>query len=144
MNNRFLLEISVESAERAAAAERGGADRLELCANLAVGGLTPPAELMRAVRRRVALPIYAMVRPRGGDFVYSEDEFARIKRDLLLVRECGMDGVVLGVLRKDGRVDLDRTGDLAQMAKPLPVTFHRAFDECRDLAEALEDAITAG
>lgn len=144
MGVRYLLEIGVESAERAAAAERGGADRIELCANLAIGGLTPAAALMRAVQTSVTLPVYAMVRPRGGDFVYSEEEFSRMKREIALVRECGMDGVVLGLLRKDGRIDLDRTGELVELAKPLPVTFHRAFDECRDLEAAVEDAIAAG
>ncbi len=144
MNNRFLLEISVESAERAAAAERGGADRLELCSNLAVGGLTPPAELMQSVRARVSLPLFAMVRPRPGGFVYADEEFEQMKKDIALVQACRMHGVVLGLLRDDGGIDVRRTRELVHFAKPLPVTFHRAFDECADPEQALEDVIAAG
>src|SRR5581483_8614673 len=119
MNNRFLLEISVESAERAAAAERGGADRLELCSNLAVGGLTPPAELMQSVRARVSLPLFAMVRPRPGGFVYADEEFEQMKKDIALVQACRMHGVVLGLLRDDGGIDVRRTRELVHFAKPL-------------------------
>ncbi len=144
MNNRFLLEISVESAERAAAAERGGADRLELCSNLAVGGLTPPAELMQSVRARVSLPLFAMVRPRPGGFVYADEEFEQMKKDIALVQACRMHGVVLGLLRDDGGIDVRRTRELVHFAKPLPVTFHRAFDECADPERALREVIAAG
>ncbi|HZS70983.1 MAG TPA: copper homeostasis protein CutC [Candidatus Acidoferrum sp.] len=144
MNNRFLLEISVESAERAVAAERGGADRLELCSNLAAGGLTPPAELMRSVRACVSLPVFAMVRPLAGSFVYADEGFEQMKRDISLARECRMDGVVLGLLRDDGGVDARRTRELVQLAKPLPVTFHRAFDECADPERALREVIASG
>ena len=138
---RFVLEISVESVERAAAAERGGADRIELCAELAVGGLTPSEELMRAVRACVKLPIFAMVRSRAGDFVYSREEFAAMRASIELAKRLEMEGVVLGLLTANGLVDVARTRELVELAKPLPVTFHRAFDECANQVAALEDVI---
>jgi len=143
-NNSILLEISVESASGAAAAERGGANRIELCANLNVGGVTPNAELMRETRVAVRAPIFAMIRPRGGDFVFSSEEFSAMKRDVEIAKSCGMDGVVFGILHADRTVDVDRTRNLAEAAKPLPVTFHRAFDETPDLHAALEAVIATG
>src|ERR1700722_1128511 len=104
MSGRVLVEISVESLERAAAAERGGASRIELCASLDVGGVTPGVELMRALRTRVSLPIFAMVRPRGGDFVYSAAKFEEMKQSIEVARASGMDGVVLGLLHGDRSV----------------------------------------
>ena len=127
--------------EKALAAERGGADRLELCADLSVGGLTPPRELLRAVREKVHIPVYSMIRPRAGDFVYSEAEFIEMERSIAVATECGMDGVVLGVLKKNHRIDMARTRRLVDLARPLPVTFHRAFDETPDLPRALEAVI---
>jgi copper homeostasis protein len=144
VRNSFLLEISVETVEAAAAAERGGADRIELCSDLRVGGLSPSVDLMGAVREAVRLPIFAMIRPRGGDFVYSEAEFIAMRRDIEAARQQHMDGVVLGILEKDRRVDVARTQKLVDLARPLPVTFHRAFDETSDLSEALEDVIRTG
>ncbi len=144
MNRRRLLEISVETLEGALAAERGGADRMELCAELSLGGVTPGADLLRAVRAQVRIPIFSMVRPRAGDFVYSSAEFAEMKRAIADAKESGMDGVVLGVLTKKHRVDIERTQELVDMAKPLPVTYHRAFDESADLHQALEDVIQTG
>lgn len=144
MNRKCLLEISVESLEAALAAERGGADRIELCANLSIGGVTPSIALLRAVRAQVRIPIFSMVRPRAGDFVYSVAEFSEMRRSIADAQESGMDGVVLGVLMKDHRVDVERTQELVEFAKPLPVTFHRAFDEAADLRRALEGVIQTG
>ena len=144
MAGRFALEISVESVERAEAAARGGADRIELCAQLAAGGITPREELMRAVRAAVKVPIFAMIRPRAGDFVYSAKEFADMRASIELAKRLEMDGVVLGLLTADGLVDVARTRELVETAKPLPVTFHRAFDECADQLAALEDVIHTG
>jgi len=141
---RYILEISVESVEAALAAERGGADRLELCANLREGGTTPPAELLRSVRERVRLPIFAMIRPRGGNFLYSDGEFAAMREAIHAARESGADGFVLGLLDAQGRVDVERTRELVERASPLPVTFHRAFDACVDLRSALDDVIKTG
>jgi copper homeostasis protein len=144
MNRKCLLEISVESLEAAMAAERGGADRIELCGNLSIGGITPGAELLRAVRAQLRIPIFSMVRPRAGDFAYSAGEFAEMKRSMAGAKESGADGVVLGILTRDLRVDVARTRELVQSAKPLPVTYHRAFDEAADLRQALEDVIASG
>jgi copper homeostasis protein len=151
---RFLLEISVQTAEAAEAAERGGADRIELCADLSVGGLTPSRELLRAVRDAVGIPIFSMIRPRAGNFVYSASEFDEMKRAIALAKEAGMDGLVLGILKDDRSIDAERTHQLVALARPLPVTFHRAFDECRagmrtgdecaDLLGTLEDVIQTG
>jgi len=144
MSRKYLLEISVEGAEKAIAAERGGSNRLELCADLAVGGLTPSRELLRGVRETVHIPVYSMIRPRAGNFVYSDSEFAEMERSIAVATECGMDGVVLGVLQKGFKTDVGRTRRLVDLARPLPVTFHRAFDECTDLRKALEEVIQTG
>jgi len=144
MTRKYLLEISVQSPESAQAAERGGADRIELCADLNVGGLTPSRALLQNVREKVQIPVYSMIRPRAGDFVYSQSEFAAMRQSIAEAKECGMDGVVLGILTKRNRVDLERTRELVDLARPLPVTFHRAFDELPDLRQALEDVIQTG
>jgi copper homeostasis protein len=142
--NSFLLEISVETAEAAAAAERGGAQRIELCADLALGGLTPSDQLMRRVRELVRMPIFAMIRPRAGNFVYSTEEIAQMRASIAAAKRAGMDGLVFGVLNGDRAVDVERTRELVKSAEPLPVTFHRAFDEVADLDTALEAVIETG
>ena len=144
MTRKYLLEISVDGVEKAVAAERGGANRIELCVELSVGGLTPSRELLRSVREKVHIPVYSMIRPREGDFLYSAAEFAEMERSVGVASECGMDGVVLGILRKGFKVDVGRTRRLVDLARPLPVTFHRAFDECGDLRDALEEVIQTG
>lgn len=144
MQSGHILEISVESVEAAVAAERGGAQRIEFCSDAREGGTTPSPELLRAVRERVRLPIFSMVRPRGGSFVYSEVEFEAMQRNIDFAKRLGMDGVVLGLLDVDGEVDAERTKRLVERAKPLAVTFHRAFDECADLSTSLEDVIKTG
>ncbi len=108
MSQKCLLEISVETLEAALAAERGGADRIELCGDLSAGGITPNSELMRAARARLRIPIFAMIRPRAGDFVYSGAEFSEMRRSIADAKESGMDGAVLGVLTKDWHVDVRR------------------------------------
>ena len=144
MKKKLLLEISVESVEAAAAAERGGADRIEICADLSVGGLTPDAALIRAVRQQIQIPIFVMIRPRPGDFVYSSAEFAQVKKSIAAAKDSVASGLVFGILKPDRTVDIDRTRELVELAQPLPVTFHRAFDACRDLSEALEDVVHSG
>jgi copper homeostasis protein len=138
----ILLEISVETAEAAVAAERGGAQRIELCTQLRLGGLTPGDELMRVVRESVCVPVFAMIRPRAGDFVYSPEELTRMFRDIAAAQRLGMDGIVLGVLTRNREVDVEHTRELVMAARPLPVTFHRAFDDVADLDAALKDVIT--
>lgn len=144
MKNKFLLEISVESVEAAAAAERGGADRIELCDNLSLGGLTPQAALIHAVRQQIQIPIFVMIRPRAGDFVYSPAEFAEMKKSIAAARDARASGLVFGILKADRTVDIERTAELIELAQPLPVTFHRAFDACADLSQALEDVARCG
>jgi copper homeostasis protein len=144
MKWKCMLEISVETLEAALAAERGGADRLELCEDLSHGGITPSADLVSAARAQLRLPIFVMIRSRAGDFVYSAAEFAGMKRSIASVKESGVEGVVLGILRKDRQVDLQRTQELVELARPLQVTFHRAFDEAADLRQALQEVIKSG
>jgi len=139
-----LLEISVESLEAALAAARGGAGRIELCGNLSAGGITPSIALMHAVREHLSIPVFVMIRPRAGDFVYLDAEFSEMRRSIASAQESRMDGVVLGVLTKDHRVDVARTRELVEFAKPLSVTHHRAFDEAADLHQALEDVMQSG
>jgi copper homeostasis protein len=139
-----LVEACVESLEEALAAERGGARRLELCANMDVGGTTPGAELFRAVRAQVQIPIAMMVRPRGGSFVYSNAEWEAMRRDLDLAGELGADVAVIGVLNDDGHVHSAHTRELVARAGSMPVTFHKAFDVVEDQERDLEALIDAG
>jgi len=144
VKKKLLLEISVESVEAAAAAEHGGADRIELCGDLSVGGLTPRAALIHAVRQQIQIPIFVMIRSRPGDSVYSSAEFAQMKKSIAEARDAGASGLVFGILKADRTVDIEGTRELVELAQPLPVTFHRAFDACPDLSQALEDAVRSG
>jgi copper homeostasis protein len=139
-----LLEVCIDSVEGCIAAHDGGADRVELCANLVEGGTTPSAGLLAAARDASAIPIMAMIRPRGGDFLYSKHELAAMRVDVTGAKSAGAHGVVLGILRADGTVDVERVRELADLARPMQVTFHRAFDMTRDLDEALEALIELG
>ena len=139
-----LLECVVQTEDAAAAAERAGAARLELCVRLDAGGVTPPDELIEGVVARVTIPVFVMIRPRGGDFVYSDQEFSDALRSIDDVRARGASGIVLGVLKRDDRVDVERTRRLVERARELPVTFHRAFDAVHDQSAALEEVIAAG
>jgi copper homeostasis protein len=144
MATDLLLEVAVDSPVRAMTAERARAHRLELCANLETGGLTPGLELIREVRAAVRIPIHVMVRPRPGDFVYSANEFEEMKESIKSIRAQNVQGIVTGMLLPDGSVDRQRTGKLIALASPMQVTFHRAFDEAKDLATALEDIVLTG
>lgn len=139
-----LLECAVETAGDAAAAQRAGASRLELCVRLDAGGVTPPNELIEDVIAAVTIPVFVMSRPRGGDFVYTDEEFSDALQSIDDARTRGARGIVLGVLTSDGRVDVARTRRMIERARDLPVTFHRAFDAVPDQSAALEDVIAAG
>ena len=139
-----LFELCVESLEAALVADRGGASRIELCTRLDIGGLTPQVELTQAVVKALRIPVYVLIRPRGGDFVYSDAEFALMCRQVEECKAAGAAGVVIGILRKDGRIDEERSRKLAEVARPMGVTYNRAFDHAPDLDEALESVVRSG
>ena len=141
---RVLIEACVDSVPSALAAEAGGAGRVELCDNLIEGGTTPSAGTVAECRARVGIPIFMMIRPRGGDFLYSDVEYEVMRRDIAHAKELGADGVVLGLLMRDGTVDVERTRPLVDAARPLAVTFHRAIDVARDPEEALDALVAMG
>jgi copper homeostasis protein len=140
----ILIEAAVESLESALAAEGAGANRIELCANLRVGGTTPDASLIAAVLDATNLPVFVMIRPRGGGFVYSDDEIEQMLRDVEHARTTRVAGIVTGALTPGARVDVERTRVLVSAASGLPVTFHKAFDSTANLPEALEQLIQIG
>ena len=137
-------EIVVYNIASALAAQAGGADRIELCDNPGEGGTTPSAGVVEVVRQHLNLDVFAMLRPRGGDFCYSSYEFYAMKRDLFQFQKLSIDGVVFGILLPDGAIDKKRCAELIAKARPLKVTCHRAFDMTRDPRQALEDCIEIG
>lgn len=139
---KYILEACVDSAESAVEATEGGADRLELCGNLIIGGTTPERALYEKVRELTDTRIHVLIRPRYGDFLYTDYEFEIIVRSVALYRELGAEGVVVGCLLPDGSLDMERMKALKEAAGPMSVTLHRAFDMCRDPYEALEQAKT--
>jgi len=139
-----VIEGCVESLEAAQAAEQGGAHRIELCTNLAIGGTTPVMELVAACVSRLSIPVFVMVRPRGGDFRYAAAERAQMIDEIKRAKDAGAHGVVTGALHPDESVNETLTRELIAAARPLPVTFHRAFDSCDDVEEALETLIALG
>jgi copper homeostasis protein len=144
MSEHVTTEICTGDLESALAAERGGADRVELCSNVAVGGTTPSAGTIREACRRLTIPVHVLIRPRAGDFLPTDSELAAMSHDIQLARDLGTSGVVLGLLRPDGTIDRERTARLVALARPLCVTFHKAFDQVRDLDEALDTLIALG
>lgn len=144
MSQELIFEVCLDSVEACEAAQEGGAQRVELCSALLEGGLTPSLGTLKVARQRVSLKIMAMVRPRGGDFCYSDSEFEVMKQDLAMVKDLGADGAVFGLLSPDGTIDAGRTAQLIALARPLPVTIHRAFDVTRDPFEALETLVSLG
>lgn len=140
----ILVEAAVESLDDALAAVDGGADRLELCANLADGGTTPSEDLIADVVEQVDIPVFVMIRPRGGSFVYSTTELEEMRRSIDRARELDVDGFVFGVLNSSNRIDTIRTQSLIDVAADLPVTFHRAFDRVHDRIDALDALMDLG
>ncbi len=139
-----VLEVPVFNIESAMQACRAGADRIELCDNPAEGGTTPSFGTIEQVVNKQFIDVFVMIRPRGGDFVYTSEEIQAMHRDIEQCRLLGASGVVLGVLTENGRLDVTRCRTLIQQARPMQVTLHRAFDVTRNLGEALEDAVQAG
>jgi copper homeostasis protein len=138
------IEICVDSVEGALAAQRGGAHRVELCDNLLEGGTTPSAGCIKTARSRLQIGLQVIIRPRGGDFHYTATEFEVMAEDIRTAKSLGADGVVIGCLTPSGDIDLDRTRTLIELARPLNVTFHRAFDMCRDPQRALNELVGLG
>lgn len=134
----------MDSVASAIAAERGGATRVELCSGLIEGGVTPSAGLIVTTRAAISIPLHVMIRPRAADFFYDACEFEAMQRDIALAQRLGANGIVFGILNIDGCVDVARTRELTELARPLAVTFHRAFDMTSDLFRALDDLRTVG
>ncbi|MDX3975681.1 copper homeostasis protein CutC [Shinella sp.] len=139
-----LIELCVEGIDGFLAAQDAGADRVELCASLVEGGLTPSLATIRAAVKAAKIPVHVIIRPRGGDFLYSDTEFATMAEDIRALRDEGVAGVVIGCLTPDGRIDEARTKVLVEAARPMSVTCHRAFDMTADAREALEALIRCG
>ena len=138
------LEIIGFNIESCIAAQHAGANRIELCDNPADGGTTPSHGFIKAARQKLSIELFVMIRPRGGDFLYSVDEFEIMKADIEICKQQGCDGIVTGILNKDGSIDKQRTEALVSYAYPLGVTFHRAFDRAKDPFQSLEDIIETG
>ncbi|MBR3810925.1 MAG: copper homeostasis protein CutC [Agathobacter sp.] len=140
----YILECCVDSVESAIHAAKGGASRLELCANLIIGGTTPDVALVKEIRKYSDIRIHALIRPRFGDFCYTKHEMEIMKSQIRALKEAGVEGVVIGVLDEDGNLDVSKMKELMQEANGLSVTLHRAFDMCKDPFQALEESISLG
>lgn len=140
----MLLEVCANSFQSAKNAQDAGAHRIELCENLEIGGVTPSKSLLKQVSEELNIPAFILIRPRGGDFVYSKDEFEVMKSDILICKQLGFHGIVSGVLNTDLTIDIERTAELIALSKPLEFTFHRAFDELINPVESLEQLVNIG
>jgi copper homeostasis protein len=140
----YLIEIATSDFETTKSAVEGGADRIELCANLSEGGTTPSYGTIYQCREAFDVLIYPIVRPRGGDFLFSDSEYEIMLHEVKLCKQLGCDGIVTGILNEDGTIDIKRTAALVEIAYPMGVTFHRAFDRCVEPFNALEQIINIG
>jgi len=140
----MILEICAINLESAIAAEKGGASRIELCDNIIEGGTTPSAATIKLAVEYLSIPVNVLIRPRGGDFIYSDLEFENIIEDIKYCKSVGVSGIVIGVLKNDSSIDIKRTKQLVELANPMNVTFHRAFDLCIDVFQSMEDVISTG
>ncbi|RZM10746.1 MAG: copper homeostasis protein CutC [Pedobacter sp.] len=140
----FTLELIAFNIQSCIDAQAAGAQRIELCDNPLEGGTTPSYGFIKAARDKVTIDLYPIIRPRGGDFLYTDDEFEIMKSEIKVCKVFGCNGIVIGMLKADGSIDKQRCKELVNLAKPLGVTFHRAFDRSRDLLQALEDVIEIG
>jgi copper homeostasis protein len=143
-DTKYSIEIATTDYRSTQAAVAGGADRIELCSALSEGGLTPSFGLIEQSRKDFGVALFPIIRPRSGDFLYTDEEYAIIKKDALLCKKMGCDGVVIGFLNEDGSIDKKRVAQIVELVYPLEVTFHRAFDRCKDPFVALEELINLG
>jgi copper homeostasis protein len=141
---KFIIEIATSDFSTTKSAVEGGADRIELCANLTEGGITPSHGHLKRCREAFDVLLYPIIRPRGGDFLYTKDEYETMVTDVKLCKQLGCDGIVIGLLNMDGTIDFARTSELIELAYPMGVTFHRAFDRCVDPFAAMEELIEIG
>jgi copper homeostasis protein len=144
MSQNKKIEIACFNLESALIAQNAGADRVELCANMLVGGTTPTIEIIQQARKHLTIDLYVMIRPRGGNFVYSEAEFEQIKSEIETIKKLAVNGFVFGILNEDKTINIKQNKDLVELAKPFSSTFHRAFDEVLNVEKALEDVISCG
>lgn len=140
----YTFEVAVDSIESALTAQDSGANRVELCADLGIGGITPSYGMIVVAKAQLHIPIHVIIRPRRGDFLYTEAEFEIMRRDIEYAKSVGVNGVVIGILQADGNIDIDRTRVLVELARPLSVTFHRAFDMALDPYQALDELMELG
>ena len=140
----MIIEVCTESYEYALKAEKAGADRIELCKDLHLDGLTPDYESAKKTINKLSIPVFILIRPRDGDFVYSNEEFKLMKSDIVKFKEMGCKGIVSGVLSNDKSIDIERTQELVELSKPLEFTFHRAFDLVKNPIEEIENLIQMG
>jgi copper homeostasis protein len=138
------IEIACFNLESAIFAQKAGADRVELCANISVGGTTPLIEIIQQARKNITIDIYVMIRPRGGNFVYSEVELDQMKSEIENIKQLGVNGFVFGILNEDNTINIEQNKALVELAKPFPCSFHRAFDAVSNYEQALEDVIASG
>ncbi|NAS32139.1 copper homeostasis protein CutC [Flavobacteriaceae bacterium R38] len=138
----MIIEICANSYESAMNAQNAGADRIELCSELTLGGITPSYGLLKKVMKDISIPVHVLIRPRRGDFTYNEDEFEIMKENIMLCKELNCNGIVSGILKKDHSLDIERTTELIKLTKPLSFTFHRAFDWVPKPIETLDKLIS--
>lgn len=140
----MILEIAVFNIHSAIQAALAGAHRIEVCENNTDGGTTASYGTLKTIKEKIQIPVFPIVRPRGGDFLYTTEEFEVMKKDMLLIKQLGFEGAVTGLLKQDGSIDIERTAILVNMAYPLEITFHRAFDRCKNPLQSLENIIQCG
>ncbi|MCW1148128.1 copper homeostasis protein CutC [Flavobacterium lacisediminis] len=138
------IEIACFNLESALIAQKAGADRVELCADMSVGGTTPKIEKIQKALEHLTIDLYVMIRPRGGNFVYSEAEFEQMKSEIVTIKKLRVNGFVFGILNEDKTINIEQNSALVELAKPFSCTFHRAFDEVSNYKQALEDVISCG
>jgi copper homeostasis protein len=138
------LEIACFNLQSALIAQKSGADRIELCDGIAVGGITPNLEIVQQARQLISIDLNVMIRPRGGNFVYTNEEFVQMKSEILAFKKNNIDGFVFGILNEDNSINIPQNAELITLAYPIPCTFHRAFDEVSDYEQSLEDIINCG